>query len=169
MGRRPRRCGWMSVPDDIEIIDYEPRYREAFERLNREWLEALFKVEPVDARMLGDPERHIIEPGGHILFARRGDDIVGTVALKSEGDGSYELTKMAVTASVRGLGVGRRLGEAIVERYRSLGGTTLHLDSHSSLAPAIALYESLGFREAPRPAPSEYVRCDIYMEYRRRG
>ena len=80
--------------------------------------------------------------------------------------GRYELTKMAVTTAAQGLGAGRRLGEAVIDRYRALGGTSLYLESHSSLAPALALYESLGFRHSPRPAPSEYARSDVYMEYR---
>lgn len=152
---------------DLEIVEFEPALAPDFERLNREWLEALFTVEPVDARVLGDPERYVIEPGGQILFARSAGAIVGTVALKHEGQGRYELTKMAVTASARGLGAGRRLGEAVIDRFHALGGSCLYLESHSSLAPALALYESLGFRHSPRPAPSEYARSDVYMEYRR--
>jgi GNAT superfamily N-acetyltransferase len=154
------------VPGDLEIVDYEPLLAPDFERLNREWLEALFTVEPIDARVLGDPQRYIIDPGGHILFARTPGAIVGTVALKYEGQGRYELTKMAVTAAAQGLGAGRLLGEAVIDRYRELGGSSLYLESHSSLAPALALYESLGFRHSPRPAPSEYARSDVYMEYR---
>ncbi len=155
-----------SAAADLEIVDFEPGLAADFERLNREWLEALFTVEPIDARVIRDPQRYVIDPGGQILFARQGGAIVGTVALKYEGDGRYELTKMAVTVAARGLGAGRRLGEAAVDRYRELGGTSLYLESHSSLAPALALYESLGFRHSPRPAPSEYARSDVYMEYR---
>ena len=155
-----------SAVADLEIVDFEPGLAADFERLNREWLEALFTVEPIDARVLSDPQRHVIDPGGHILFARTGGAIVGTVALKHEGHGRYELTKMAVTAAAQGLGAGRRLGEAVIARYCELGGSSLYLESHSSLAPALALYESLGFRHSPRPAPSEYARSDVYMEYR---
>jgi ribosomal protein S18 acetylase RimI-like enzyme len=151
---------------DVAILEFESRLAPDFERLNREWLESLFTVEPIDARILGEPERYIIDSGGDILFAEVRGSIVGTVALKSEGNGRYELTKMAVTASARGLGAGRRLGEAAIDRYHALGGTSLFLESHSSLLPALALYESLGFRHHPRPAPSEYARSDVYMEYR---
>ena len=84
---------------DVSILDYRPELAPDFERLNREWLEALFRVEDIDAQVFADPDRHIIEPGGQILFARLGDEIVGTVALRHEGGGRYELTKMAVTRS----------------------------------------------------------------------
>lgn len=150
---------------DVAILDYRPELAPDFERLNREWLEALFRVEDVDANVLADPGRHVIEPGGHILLARIGDEVVGTVALKHEGGGRYELTKMAVTASAQGKGVGRLLALAAIERYRAIGGRELYLESHSSLTPALRLYESIGFRHTPPPAPSEYERADVYMVY----
>ena len=149
----------------VEIVDFEPALAGHFDRLNREWLESLFTVEDIDARVLGDPQRYVIAAGGHIQFARAAGEIVGTVALKHAGSRRYELMKMAVTASARGMGAGRLLGVAAVDRYRELGGTCLFLESHSSLLPALALYESLGFRHCLRPAPSEYARTDVYMEY----
>jgi hypothetical protein len=64
--------------------------------LNLEWLERWFTVEPIDREVLGDPETHILAGGGHVLFAVDGEGhAVGTVALKHEGDGVFELTKMA--------------------------------------------------------------------------
>ena len=67
------------LPAEIEIVDYRSELRSDFERLNREWLESLFRVEPIDARVLGDPERYVIAPGGHILFALTPEAVVGTV------------------------------------------------------------------------------------------
>jgi putative acetyltransferase len=40
----------------------------------------------------------------------------------------------------------------------------LFLESSRKLAPALALYESVGFRHRPAPRPgSHYVRADVYM------
>ena len=150
----------------IEIIDFEPRYAEAFQRLNREWLEKYFRVEPIDEVVLSDPQGKVIDDGGAILFARVGDDIVGTVALKHQGAGVFELTKMAVTAHAQGAGVGTALLCAAIGRYGSEGGCRLYLESHSSLATALSLYETAGFVHSERPAPSEYDRSDVYMVYR---
>jgi len=89
---------------------------------------------------------------------------VGTVALKHEGAGVYELTRMAVAPEARGHGVGRRLLQASLETYRALGGRELFLESSSRLAPAIRLYESAGFVHHPAPRPgSHYARADVYM------
>jgi len=150
----------------VRIVDFAPRYAGDFEALNREWLETLFRVEGLDAALFSDPQKHVIEPGGHILFAERNGAMVGTVALKHHGDGRYELTKMAVTASCRGEGIGRRLLEAAIDRFRACRGGVLYLESHSSLTPAITLYESVGFRHEAPPEASPYERADVYMVYR---
>jgi len=150
----------------IEIVDFAPDYAKDFETLNREWLEALFRVEDLDAALFDDPQKHVIEPGGHILFARRDGEMVGTVAIKHHRDGHYELTKMAVTALCRGEGIGRLLLEAAIDRFRACRGRVLYLESHSSLTAAITLYESAGFRHEPRPGASPYERADVYMVYR---
>ncbi len=156
----------MQAANDIEIVDYSSHYGDAFKRLNYEWLEKYFRVEPIDRTILSDPETTIIKPGGVILYAVDGETAIGTVALKHHGDGEYELTKMAVTDGYQGRGLGRQLMCAALTRFEEIGGTRLYLESHSSLAPALALYESAGFRHEPRPSPSEYQRSDIYMVYR---
>jgi len=151
---------------DVQIIDFQPRYREAFRLLNLEWLEALFEVEPIDAKILSTPEA-IISAGGAILYALRGDEVLGCCALKHHGKGVYELTKMAVTEASQGLGLGRLLGVATIERYRQLNGSKLYLETHDSLTPAITLYESLGFTHAESPFNSPYARSNVYMEFSR--
>jgi DNA-binding MarR family transcriptional regulator len=152
------------TPGDLEIIPYSKRYRGDFARLNREWLERYFSVEPIDERILGQPERYILRPGGHIFLARIGDEIVGTVALLRRPRRRFELSKMAVTESRRGLGIGRRLLDHAVAYYGTLRAQGLFLETNRKLTPAIRLYESSGFRHAPRPpGPRHYARSNVYM------
>ena len=150
---------------DVRIVGFDPCWRAAFATLNIEWLEHWFVVEDYDREVLGNPEKYILANGGHILFAiDEGERVLGTVALKHEGDGVYELTKMAVSPEARGSGVGRRLMEAALELYRTLGARELFLESSSKLGPALALYESVGFRHHPAPrAGSHYARADVHM------
>ena len=149
----------------IRIVDYDPRWRADFARLNIEWLERWFVVEPVDREVLSDPEVHILDDGGRVLFAVDGDDhAIGTVALKHEGDGVYELTKMAVEPGQRGSGIGRKLMQRALEVFAEAGGRELFLESSRQLAPALKLYESVGFVHHPAPRPgSHYARADVYM------
>ncbi len=152
-------------PTHIRITSFEPRWREDFANLNIEWLQRLFVVEPHDREVLGHPEQHILGDGGHILFAVDADDhAMGTAALKHDGNGVYELTKMAVTPAVRGQGIGRLLMDAAVALYCTLGGRELYLESSSPLTNAIAMYERSGFRHHPAPrAGSHYARADVHM------
>ena len=154
----------VSDPTHIRIVDYAPRWREDFARLNLEWLERWFTVESIDREVLGDPETHILAGGGHVLFAIDGvGQAVGTVALKHEGEGVFELTKMAVAPQLRGAGVGRLLMRGALEAFQARGGRELFLESSSKLGPALALYESVGFRHHPAPRPgAHYARADVY-------
>lgn len=151
--------------DDLQIVDFAPQYADAFLQLNQEWLEKYFWVEEIDHVVLSDPQGEIIDHGGYILFAKLGDDIIGTAALKHQGDGTFELTKMAVTATQQGAGVGRALMIASIEQFESAGGKKLYLETNSSLSTAIGLYESAGFIHSVAPAVSEYDRADTYMIY----
>lgn len=153
----------------VRILPYRADLAHYFERLNVEWLERYFEVEPIDREVLGDPRTHIIDAGGDILFAALDEAVVGTCALLHHGDGRYELTKMAVTASAQGRGIGRLLLGAALERFGSLGGKCLFLESHSSLATALRLYELAGFVRRPRPYVSKYARADVYMEWQGPG
>ena len=149
----------------VEIVGFRPELAPYFRELNVEWLEKYYRVEAIDEEVLSNPVEKVIEPGGDILFAILDGTVVGTVALKHDGGGVFEMTKMAVTEAAQGLGIGRRLLEACVERYRQLAGSTLYLESQSRLKPALKLYESAGFQHPRRPKPSAYDRADVYMVY----
>jgi ribosomal protein S18 acetylase RimI-like enzyme len=149
----------------VAIIPFEARFRDDFKRLNIEWLEKYFRVEPIDIEVLSRPEA-IIAQGGFILMARREGQIVGTCAVMHADGPRFELTKMAVTASWQGLGIGRQLLDDTLAAFVARGGGELFLETNSALKPAIALYESLGFVHAARPeGPSHYERADVYMAW----
>lgn len=153
-------------------MPFDPALREHFYRLNEAWLRKYFYVEEIDHRVLSNPETAILGPGGSILFAMLGDDVVGTCALMPEGDGAdgddaYELTKMAVDEQRQGLGIGRALMEAAIAEFRSRGGRRLFLETNSKLTPAVRLYQSIGFERQPSTKPdSHYDRADVYMVWR---
>jgi GNAT superfamily N-acetyltransferase len=149
---------------DIRIVAYQRELAPAFQRLNLAWIERLFVVEDADRKVLGDPERAIIAPGGQIFFALDGDAAIGTVAMIRFSAARYELAKMAVASSHQRCGIGELLGAAAIAFARDAGAETVFLLTNSSLAGAIRLYERLGFRHAADPDPPEYARADVYME-----
>ena len=151
----------------IEIVPYEPRHAGDFKRLNLEWIERLFRVEPIDREVLSHPER-IIGNGGAIVMAVRGDEALGTCALLGHPRGRYELSKMAVDPSVQGQGIGGKLLRAIVARFDELDGSELFLETNSKLFNAIQLYRHNGFAHAERPKGAvHYERSDVYMRFSR--
>lgn len=149
--------------DGLRIITFDAAHRDAFRRLNVAWLTKYFTVEPIDERVLGNPEAEILARGGEILFAQLGAEIVGTVALKMEAEGEFELTKMAVDEGHQGRGYGRRLLEAACELARKRGARRVILYSQRSLQPAVAMYFKHGFVELPLH-DARYARCDIKMQ-----
>jgi len=113
---------------------------------------------------LFEHKKYILDKGGYILFAKLGDDIVGACALKNDGNGVYELTKMGVDENVQGKGIGHKLMEAVIEKYKTLNGTQLYLETHHSLQPAIRLYKRHNFIDQGHRNPDTvYERSDVYM------
>lgn len=147
----------------FEIAPYHVRWREDFRDLNLWWLEKYFRVEPIDKRVLSDPEGDILAHGGEIYFAVVDEKAVGTVAMKNQGDGVFELTKLGVDPTVQQGGMGRALCETIIDRFQARGGDLLFLETNTILTPAIKLYEKLGFVERPFPSESPYERANYYM------
>jgi len=137
-----------------------------FRLLNEQWIERYFKIEAKDQSTLSDPRKTIIEPGGAILLATANGRSVGCCALLRISDHEFEVAKMAVAPECQGRGIGRTLLSATIEEARSLGATRLYLETNHVLKPAIALYESLGFRhiDPTNIVPSVYARADVYME-----
>jgi GNAT superfamily N-acetyltransferase len=146
----------------VQIVPYQPQYREAFRTLNEEWLTEYMEIEPEDRRVLADPEGTILADGGVIVLALDDTRPIGTGALINEGNGKYELAKMAVTGSYRGQGIGRRIAEQLIETARSLGAQEVELVSATILPAATPLYRKLGFVEVPL-GPNPYARADIRM------
>lgn len=153
------------VPDGLSIEPFTAARAGDFRRLNAEWIERYFALEPVDAAILGDPQGQIIAPGGQIFFAVEGGEALGTCAVKPVGGGRVELSKMGVTPRAQGRGIGRRLLASAIEWFLPRDERVLFLESHRSLVAALKLYESAGFRHAERPDVSLYDRCDVYMEW----
>lgn len=151
---------------DLEIIEYDPIYKDDFKNLNIEWIEKYFTIEPHDLEQLDDPEGYILNNGGMIFFAKYGNEIVGTCALIKTDVTSYELAKMAVSPKYQGIGAGRKLGQTAIEAAQKLGATYLYLESNQKLTPALTLYKSLGFVEVPigdTPFARANFKAEIYF------
>ncbi|MBW1658831.1 bifunctional helix-turn-helix transcriptional regulator/GNAT family N-acetyltransferase [Flavobacterium quisquiliarum] len=150
---------------DVEIVEYEPKYKEAFRTLNVEWISKYFEMEESDYKALDNPEEYILKKGGKILVALYENEPVGVCALIKMQNSEYdfEMAKMAVSPKAQGKSIGWLLGKAITDKAKELGAKKIYLESNTILKPAINLYYKLGF-EKVFGLETPYKRCNIQME-----
>lgn len=83
-------------------------------------------------------------PGGFLILALEESEIRGALIMNKTGMSGYIpeniLVYIAVDASVRGSGIGRKLMNLAIEK--SDGAIALHMEANN---PAKRLYERLGF------------------------
>jgi ribosomal protein S18 acetylase RimI-like enzyme/predicted transcriptional regulator len=150
---------------DVQIVSFEPKFKQAFRDLNVAWIEKHWDMEPDDYKALDKPTQNIINKGGYIAIALYDDRPVGTAALLKMEDNRIELAKMAVADQTRGMGIGTALAEHAIAKAKALGAKSLYLESNTVLGPAISLYRKLGFKRVSGH-DSPYKRCNIQMELR---
>lgn len=88
-------------------------------------------------------------PMGRLLLAVGESSDAGCVALRPLEDGACELKRLYVRPAFRSHGLGRRMVETLVREARTVGYRVMRLDTLPTLAPAIALYLSMGFEDIP--------------------
>jgi len=103
-------------------------------------------------------------PDGRLILCEVNGNPAGCIAVKPLGAGVCELKRLFVRPEFRGRKLGLKLTQHIIDEARSIGYTVMRLDTiRGTMDNAIALYESVGFREIPayyhNPIPNAF-----YME-----
>ena len=91
--------------------------------------------------------RELMPPNGLVLVAYLREEPVGCGALKIHENAVGEIKRMWVAPQARGLGLGRRLLEALERHAREAGVAVLHLETNRSLIEAIQMYRDCGYQE----------------------
>lgn len=109
-------------------------------------------------------------PSGTMRLARVDGTPAGCCALRALDAVDYanacEMKRLYVRPQFRGLGLGRRLAEEILEAARLAGYASVFLDTLDEMETARAMYQDLGFVEIPpyyyNPvAGSHYLKADL--------
>lgn len=148
----------------LVVRPFAPGDEAAFRDINLEWIERYFAVEPKDREVLDNPRKYILDPGGAILLAVEGAQVLGVVSLIMMGEGSVELAKMGVRPEAQGKGAGRMLVTAAIEAARAMGMRRVYIETNSKLGPALKLYRDAGFQPLKTTIPSPYARADVQLE-----
>ncbi len=146
------------------VVRYREEFRDAFERLNREWIETYFVLEAADREILGDPQRNILDQGGQVFFVLERGEVQGTCAVLRHSAEECEIAKMAVVPAARGQGYGDLLMEASLAFAREIGSRRVIIVSNTVLGPAIRLYRKHGFVQVPLASDGRYRRANIRLE-----
>ena len=126
---------------DYAILDAAARHLPQVERLEQrcfsvQWTEAQLRAQLPD-------DRHVF------LVAERGDEVLGYVGLMHVLDEGY-ISNVAVSPDCRRQGIGAALIAELTRRAGRLELAFLTLEARASNAPAIRLYEKMGFRQVGR-------------------
>ncbi|WP_203995457.1 bifunctional helix-turn-helix transcriptional regulator/GNAT family N-acetyltransferase [Micromonospora lutea] len=97
----------------------------------------------------GVDDHELVPPSGLFLVATVATEAVGCGAVRLPPGEPAEIKRLWVSASVRGLGVGRRLLRELERHAAAAGAHSVRLDTNRTLAEAIQLYRSAGYREIP--------------------
>lgn len=88
-----------------------------------------------------------VPPGGCFLIARVLAKPVGCGGLRTFEPGVGEIKRMWVSNEARGLGIGRKILQALEQEALRSGLRTVRLDTNKVLTEALRLYPSCGYRE----------------------
>lgn len=99
-------------------------------------------------------DAQVVGANGAFLIAYLDDTAVGCGAVRRLDETTAEIKRMYVDPAVRGKGIGRALVAALEREARLIGATRMVLETGTRLAPAVKLYEAMG-----------YARIPLYGEY----
>lgn len=146
---------WIDGADILVVSATTPRDLEAVRVLFQEYARSL----DVDlafqnfATELATLPADYAPPRGSLLLATVAGELAGCCALRPLDTVDYanacEMKRLYVRPAYRGLGLGRRLVEGVMDAAHQAGFACVLLDTLSDMEAARALYDDLGFEEIP--------------------
>lgn len=138
----------MSAPA-IQIIEATtPAQIEQFRALLMQY--AAEREGSFSERMVQDlrdlPGRYAAPDGGLFIALCDGEP-VATAAWTKFNAALMEMKRVYVQPAQRGMGIGRRLSQRIIDEARRRGFAQVGISTWATATPAITLYESLGFQQ----------------------
>lgn len=104
------------------------------------------------------PGEHV-PPYGRLYIALSDNQPGGVIALGRLSDTVCEMRTLYVRPAFRGIGMGKRLVDTVLEDARQIGYTHMRLDTLGFMEDALRMYRAIGFRDiAPYRDVSDSLR-----------
>lgn len=174
MGRMKESTGPapLSVADIRVLVATSPSEVDAVRALFVEYAATLnvdLCFQNFDAELAALPGEYAA-PRGELLLATVDGEVAGCCAMRPLDAVDYpnacEMKRLYVRPRFRGLQLGRRLAETVLDTARVAGYDCILLDTLNDMEAARALYQELGFEEIPpyyyNPiAGAHYLKADL--------
>lgn len=122
--------------------------------------------EPVYRQIVDALEDKHTAPNGTAVIAWDGDTVLGCGMAQMLSATDIEFKRIYIRAEARGVGLGRRIVEALMAAARDLGAKRVLMDTGRVLTDAQALYDKMGFRRRGpyHDAPEEIAELLVFYE-----
>ena len=148
---------------EVKTKDYLIEVRELFEEYSSS-LEISLDFQNFDLELANLPGDYT-RPEGCLLMAMWKGEVAGCVGLRKFSSSICEMKRLYSRPRFRGLGIGRALCEAVIDKARKIGYERMRLDTLPSMETARGLYATFGFREI-EPYRYNPVEGTSFMELR---
>lgn len=145
----------MPAPEFQLIEAHTPQHLQRVREAFVEYAERLgidLRFQGFEAELAGLPGEYA-PPKGALLLALIDGAVAGCGAMRPFADAddgpACEMKRLFVRPAFRGLGLGRLLAQALMERALQAGHAVMLLDTLDDMETARGLYSALGFEEVP--------------------
>jgi GNAT superfamily N-acetyltransferase len=148
----------------VELVVVDPEHEHA-ERCLTRYAEELNRrsARTFDPSTGATASPEELRPPAGAFFVAYGDgEPVGCGAVKHHADAPAEIKRMWLAPEARGLGLGRRLLEALERCAREAGASMARIETNRDLGEAVALYTTTGWREVAPFNDEPYA--DLWLE-----
>jgi putative acetyltransferase len=120
---------------------------------------------PAESNHLVDADE-LAGAGAMFLVARRDGEALGSIAYRLIAPGHAEMKRLFVRGEARGVGLGRRLLNALEDAARAHGIERISLETGVKQGEAIGLYRACGYQDCPPFAAYQHDPLSLFMTKR---
>lgn len=133
--------------DAVRTLCWEYRdYLQTFPSPEVDYVRKGYSIEAYTA-LMDQLEADSLPPDGGCVLVVDEDAPVGCGMFHTLAPGTAEIKRVYVRPEGRGIGLGRKITQTLVDRIRDQGFSRILMDTSRIQAPAHALYLSMGFIE----------------------